>query len=380
MKSRTKIVCSVTSVLACLLSGCVVRDASDVPSHHYLDKAPWVRVLIVEAARDVSIAIPGGTFIVGGSKATLCENQSTMTCAAKKGTVRIAGKNTRYGRVRFVPPQDLHISVAGKEYHGEFTLVAIDDVISVVNWVNVEDYVAGVVKGEMPLSWDDDALCAQVVAARSFALNEKRKCTGKKWFDLYADERSQVYVGFVRDEKALHAASATRGTILVWNWRLFSTYYHSACGGRTKKAYPFLSTEDITPLTGIRCGFCSDVDTTWRKLVPKADLERLPGIPDNIKNLEVHDSPRGRKVKLICESRTITFSADKFRSLVGPRVLRSPAFHAQRSDTGWLFTGRGYGHGSGMCQHGARGMANHGHRWPSILRFYYPGAELVRVY
>ncbi len=365
------------AVLILFLSGCVARDTVDVPFYQYLREPPWVRVLIVGETEKIFLSAPAGSHVIGGSKTTLSKNSKSMAATAKDDAIWINAKNTNLGIITILPPHGSHIRVNDRIYAGEMTLVAAGDVISAVNNVDIENYVAGVVAGEMPLSWDDDALSAQAVAARSFALYEKQEWSGKRWFDLYGDERSQVYVGVTENDRGFRAASVTRGTILVWNWRIFPAFYHSTCGGHTRKAFPFLWAEDITPLTGVICSFCGDVDTAWRKTVSETNLRRALNIPDRIERIEVSDD---RKVKIHHGGGVAVFTTDEVRSLVGPRILRNPAFRVRSSGSSWTFSGRGFGHGTGMCQHGANGMANQGYRWPSILTFYYPGAELIRVY
>jgi stage II sporulation protein D len=256
-------------------------------------------------------------------------------------------------------------------------VTATGDSLSIVNTVSVEDYVAGVIAGEMPLLWRMDALCAQAVAARSYVLNEKQKWADERPFDVYADERSQVYAGVPNDPKAFQAASDTRGAILVWNWKLFPTFYHSSCAGRTRRAEPFLIARHIPPLAGTTCSWCSDVDTAWRRPIPSAELQKLLNLPKPIDMVALTGD--GKIVITSAGSKT-NFSPDEFRAFVGPRIIRSPDFTVKKSGNMWHFEGRGFGHGVGMCQHGARGMALKGYKWPSIVRHYYPGAQIVRVY
>ncbi len=367
-------------LLACALAGCTDGGMGRIPHYRYLDSPPDVRVLVVSDARKLSISTPTGSVVVAGRKATRCSGPGTVSASVHGGRIQFDGKDTGFTRIRIMAPVDSQVWVAGRAYCGEIAIVVSGNVMSVINTVNIEDYVAGVVSGEMPMTWDEDALGAQAVAARSFALNEKKIWAARRDFDLYADERSQVYLGATRMVKAIRAAEATRGVILVWNWNIFPAFYHSACGGGTRRGYPVLSRENIAPLVGVKCSYCGDIDTTWRKAVSPGDLEALLALPGRIKKVSVRKDKTGGKVAIEYDGGVTALSSHRLRTLVGPRVLRSPGFTVRRAGDSWVFTGKGFGHGVGMCQYGARGMAAAGFNWTGILRHYYPGADLVRIY
>lgn len=367
-------------LLACALAGCTGGGRGRIPSYRYLDSPPDVRVLIVSDARKLSISTPTGSVVAAGGKATRCSGPGTVSASVRDGRIWFDGKDTGSARIRIMAPAGSQVWVAGKAYTGEVAIGVSGNTMSVINTVSIEDYVAGVVSGEMPMAWDEDALRAQAVAARSFALSEKRIWAAGRDFDLYADERSQVYIGATRMTKAIRAAEATRGVILVWNWNIFPAFYHSACGGRTRRGYPVLSRENIAPLVGVKCSYCGDVKTVWRKTVSSGDLKELLALPGRIKKVSVREDNVGGKVVIEYDGGVTALSSHRLRTLVGPRILRSPGFTVRRAGDSWVFTGKGFGHGVGMCQYGVRGMAAAGFNWTGILRHYYPGADLVRIY
>jgi stage II sporulation protein D len=363
-----------------LIAGCVEDRTLDVPSHRYLDGPPTVRVVIAEEADSVSLTIPEGCWIIRGGKVLKSQSTQPAAATAKKNRVFLGGKDTGFRIVTMVSPDGPDILVNGRGYPGQMALVAERGKLSAVNTVDIEVYVAGVVAGEVPLSWDQDALNAQAVAARSYALYEKKKWAGERSFDLYADERSQMYTGVTKDPKALQAASDTRGVVLLSQWKLFPTYYHAACGGQTRKAFPDFEPQRFTPLVGVACPHCGFKDTRWNVSLTGEQLASRLGISGAIRAIKARDTRRGAIVTVAHPRGSVDFPADEFRRLLGRRKLRSWRFAVRRSSGKWTFGGKGHGHGVGMCQWGACGMANKGYAWQSIIRHYYPGAEAIRVY
>ncbi len=363
-----------------LLAGCVEDRTLDVPSHRYLDGPPTVRVMIAEESDKVSLTMPEGCWIIRGGKVLKSQSSQSAFATAKKNRVFLGGKDTGFKIVTMVSPDGPDILVNGKAYPGQIALVAERQKISAVNTIDLETYVAGVVAGEVPLSWDQDALNAQAVAARSYALYEKKKWAGERSFDLYGDEKSQMYIGITKDPKALQAASDTRGVVLLSQWKLFPTYYHAACGGQTRKAYPDFEPQRFTPLVGVTCRHCSFKDTRWDFSLTEKVLGARLGISGAIKAIKTRETRRGTVVTVAHAGGSVDFPADEFRRLLGRDKVRGWRFTVRRSSGTWTFSGQGLGHGVGMCQWGACGMANKGYAWQSIIRHYYPGAEAVQVY
>ncbi len=126
------------------------------------------------------------------------------------------------------------VALDGVSYRGRFEVTAQGGFLRVVNHVSLEDYIQGVVADEMPHSWPLEALKAQAVAARSYALKNVLK--GKP-YDLYADQRSQVYGGIASEQPASTAAvRATAGRVVTYGGQIASTYYFSTSGGKTASA------------------------------------------------------------------------------------------------------------------------------------------------
>lgn len=258
--------------------------------------------------------------------------------------------------------------------------------IRVVNEVPLETYLEGVVGGEMPPSWEMEALKAQAVAARTYAAARARDASAReRAFDLFDDTRSQVYVGVPSGPHAgrvREAVASTRGEVLVHDGRLLTAYFHSTCGGHTEDASRVFGVHGVAPLRGAPCPYCADSPAfRWEARVPAARLESLLGVGAIVSISPVDPGPSGRCARVEVEGsqgRTAVPSKD-FRREIGYTVLKSTAFEAAVEGEEIAFSGKGYGHGVGLCQWGARGQARAGRSYLDILEHYYPGALLLQA-
>jgi stage II sporulation protein D len=147
-----------------------------------------------------------------------------------KRVVLRPGYVAKFGPLRIVPGA-APLSLDGVPYRGEFVIRSNAGVMAAVNQVSLERYLRGVVPDEMPHDWHPEALRAQAVVARSYALATLKP---GKTFDLRNDTRSQVYNGVRAEEWQTNLAiGATAGRVLLWHGRTATTFYHSTSGGRT---------------------------------------------------------------------------------------------------------------------------------------------------
>jgi stage II sporulation protein D len=294
------------------------------------------------------------------------------------------------------------VRATGVRYPGTLLIHALPDrKLALVNEVDLEDYLRGVVGKEMHLSEGVEALKTQVIAARTYAIHEQRlgrlrRVKGEK-FDLYDDERSQVYGGMERATGfAGRLVDDTRGMFLMHEGRIVRAFYASSCGGHTEPAWEVLGdeTERTPPLGGTKCGFCERrPGTRWKEpvLVPKREIAEKCLSKDypaaRIRTVEISKRlPGGHaiEVSVFLEgySKPVKLHANNdFRRALGPSKFRSTMWERleDRGDSIAVF-GLGYGHGAGMCQVGAYEMARDGRTAQEILEYYFPGARVQKVY
>ena len=250
--------------------------------------------------------------------------------------------------------------------------------------LRLEDYVAGVVAGEMPGSFPAEALKAQAVAARSYALTRKieAQAAGRAW-DIGAGVLAQVFAK-APGPAARAAAEATAGEVLALGMEPVEAYFHASCGGRTEAGLPALG-RDLAYLKSVQCGHCDRAPrVSWSVKVPARELGKAAGLGGAATAARVASrtaSGRAEKVELAAGDRKVVMAASDLRQRLGFSRLPSLAFDVHRPRGGdFVFDGRGQGHGAGLCQWGAAGLAREGKTYREILAHYYPGVEIVRMY
>ena len=312
--------------------------------------------------------------------------------AERPGTIHVAAK--RDGR--FVP---------GAQYAGSLVLTArADGSVRVINAVDVESYVAGVVPNEAWPEFRDESLKGQAVAARTYVLYIMSQRADRP-FDVRAGEGDQVYHGIRMDKfarRARRAVDATRGVILCWSTptgdRAFCAYYSAACGGRSQSLADVQPGETTPgPLRGgVGCDYCKIAKSNAYRWGPaeitKAELlARLQGRRQEFAEWTAIDSvivsrkTEGGRVAEVSilndEGQGVVMIGEQFRVAVGSRLMRSTdCVVVDAGDRVRFVSGRGFGHGLGLCQWGMEGQARAGKQAGEILRYYYPGSKLVRAY
>ena len=278
-----------------------------------------------------------------------------------------------------------------------------DGSLQVVNLVDVEAYTACVVAHEVWPTFKTEAYRAQAILARSFVLYEMTRRNTKP-HDVSATQGSQVYRGIRTDEPGLRARSATedtRGIVLTWfdgkRDRLFCTYYSAACGGVSQSAAIFGTHGDIPPLSGgVTCDFCSiAVGNAYRWGPVEIPLSRIQhklakrykelATIGSITDLQIGSrTDGGRPVSIIIhgsQGEPHEMLMERFRLAIGASKIRSTYCEIRiEGDRAVFDQGHGFGHGLGACQWGMEGQARHGRKAGQILRYYFPGAKLTRVY
>lgn len=282
------------------------------------------------------------------------------------------------------------LTLDGRRYRGSLALRRAEGGgLDLINVLPVEDYLYGVLGGETYPAWPAAALEAQAIVARSYTLWRMAQ-RREGHFDLYATVMDQHYPGMAKEDPRLRAAvDRTAGVVLLYQFRLFRCYYHSTCGGHTECVQDVFPDPPLLPLSAVPCGYCKDSKHySWQRVMPRRELADAlvkagRGVGELVAVSVSARTSSGRAREIAIEGaggrRTVMPAAD-FRLAVGPAKLPSVFFDIRRIPDGFEFSGRGFGHGVGMCQWGARGMAEAGLGAAEILRRYYPGAQLIRLY
>jgi len=259
--------------------------------------------------------------------------------------------------------------------------------LSVINELGVEGYLYGVMAREVSPEWHIEALKAQAVVSRTYVMKNLGK-HDREGFDLSATITSQVYGGVeAEDDRSSKAVDLTRGEVITYNGELIKSFFHSNCGGHTEDVYYAWEGEQSLPyLKGRACPFCKEsYQYYWEKTIEKEMVKKK--LNENgydagdIKKIKVlRRSPSGRVIclRIYHKRGHLDIRASNFRMVMDPNLIRSTLFAMEWMGSRIKFYGRGWGHGVGMCQWGAKGMAERGANYRQILQYYYPGTKVVK--
>jgi stage II sporulation protein D len=296
-----------------------------------------------------------------------------------------------------------------RSYRGIIRLLPVaGDRLAVINEVPLEDYLLGVLAAEIYGSWEMEAFKAQAVAARTHAWHRALTFGAENYFDVNDDVSSQMYAGISAEtDKAHRAVQATWGQVLTYPLsgrpHLFLAQYSSSCGGRVNGAEVLRYTREIPPLAGGQvCTYCDQPGNKryrWEPLrIAKARIYFALLMTDRayydplkeVRRVTVSQKTSyGRPVWLRiygAGGRHRTIRAEDLRLILLRHVSEARGLYSMNCtirDQGpyVVFSqGRGWGHGVGMCQWGAQGMALQGFTYEQILDQYYPQASIHRAY
>ena len=387
-------------------------DTSGHSAADGLDRS--IRVLLLKDVDHCRLSVEGPVDLRGPTGGLLAQDvtqsRSSVELAPGRFTFPELGQAFAVEAVDVLPRGSEPIAVQiekdqWRRYLGALRLIHTPQLGgAVVNVADVEDYLVGVVAAELPRSFHVEAFRAQAIAARTYAWYQIRTVGRRRSYDVTATQSSQVYAGLDHAEQVPKAAGAVRdtsGRVCTWSSprgdRIFCTYYSSTCGGWTQAAGPATGRPTIAPLAGgVRCEYCARSPTyRWgpvpltKSFVTERLRQRYPRF-DQVGPIDavrvVEKTPGGWPVRLSlldAEGRAIELRAGDFRLAVNgsETYLRSTFFTLVVREDDIVFTdGRGFGHGLGMCQYGADGLARTGRTAEEILAFYYPSSTVALAY
>lgn len=378
------------------------------------DGKPIIRVLLtprpiasadLSAGRGATIAVDRNVQIPAGLGA------APISTVRRRGGRWIAGASAFQAPRVIIEPinnrSDRFVGFNGKTYRGKLHLLAKGPSgFVVINYVDFEDYLAGVLARELFPSWHIEAYRSLAVAARTFALNHMLKKRRSREYDVDDTVSSQVYGGMSAEtSRSRQAVDSTPGWILTVRHagknRIFMPQYSSCCGGFVNGAIVLRDAPPIEPLRGgQKCLHCTTSKRyRWAPVkVSKAEIFRRlaryhPSVAalGSLKTIRVTQKlAHGRPVWVDIVGnggKTARLRAEKIRLALifskSPAGKKLYSMNCRIVDVGNAIEfrdGRGFGHGVGMCQYGLQGKATAGWKAPQIIRFYYPGADIISIY
>ena len=374
------------ALIICLVS-VSIPAAAGVPEQ---EGPVVIRVSIIDDSNDIALALKTRFKICALNSDNVLLEGPYLNASVKptEGGLRIGSKDIGMRAIKVKVVRDSNIYVNDRRFRGDIDIIRKDNgKLMVINYIALDDYLYGVLYHEVSHYWPAEVLKAQAIAARTFALYEIRQ-NKLQPYDLRSDVYSQMYGGRTSEKwSTTRAVNLTKGKVLTFNGDIFPTYYCATCAGYTEDASNLWNV-DIAPLKGVPCNFClNSPHYKWTKTIPlwmlQNDLKDSGYKISKVATVSILSKNRsGRVDKLEIKDDagvSVILTGKDFRQILGPNELRSTKFDASIKWANLILDGGGWGHGVGMCQWGAFGMARLHKKAEEILKYYYPGAEITTI-
>lgn len=420
--------CATIESASTAVDNALTRDTTPPLS---LQAEPMVRVRIAKGARTTKIDGPSALVVRPLGAGAPASMAPPLTVASGGSGIRVSdakgqAKTWPMGSDVEIVPSDSasgralgSIKIDGVPQPGFVTIRAnwseAPEQFDVIATMGIEGYLPGVVVGEMFNDWPRQAYEAQAVAARTYAIHERERAMREgRGFDVESSTVDQVYSGSSRHMMSSEAVRATRGMLLLDDGRVLRAYYSSCCGGRPASAGdvwsvgPGFEFNRATPLQGKARKYACTESKHYRWEANRTDedlskrlrawghasklpLARVTRVRE-IKAATFNDAHRPSTYRVVDDGgREFTLTAEELRvacnyNVVGLAPL-SEQLRVRSGDLDFEFWagqvrihGRGFGHGVGMCQFCAKGFADQGMDWRTMMREFFPGAEVRKMY
>jgi stage II sporulation protein D len=359
-------------------------------SSSFAQQEKLIRVLIMKDADTLFLKVAGNFEVKDAvTNRHLFRGRNLRTAVTSyAGGILIANKKLGAKRISILSGDPDQIAINNRVFRGDIQISRKEGgKLQVVNYINLEDYVKGIAIRETSHYWSLEALKAQAIVFRSFALFKMEE-NRLKDYDVTSDVYSQAYGGQAAERYRINRAiEETKGEILFFKSEVLPAFYHATCAGYTEDA-SLLWDLNLAPLKGVACGFCKgSPHFKWHYVLSTKELnEKLTHggleVPSSLKSISVIGRDKSGRItylELKGDRGFLKISAKELRNLVGPDSIRSTNFQVNLVDDDIVFEGLGWGHGVGLCQWGAYFMAREGKSAQEILNYYYPGSYVKGI-
>ena len=323
-----------------------------------------------------SFDLEGDAKILDKNDKVLGTIQGRFQISPLSGGIKVGGKIFNADMIKF-SSELIPLKVEGRMFRGEIEVYLKNSKLIVVNKLDIEDYVKGVINKEAIPSWPIEAKKTQAVLARTFAVYQKMFNPRSTYFDLAPTVLDQVYDGLGKEDvSSVEAVNATRGEVITLGSNPAKIYFHSTCGGTISSSAEIWKMDE-PHLQQLSCPYCTKSSLyRWTRKIKAADIAKKLGLKSEKTVKTVRGKTRVESVVVDGKK----FPVNKFRELVGFSVIWSNDFSVSKNGNTFVFNGKGAGHGVGVCQWGMAGMAAQGKNHYEILKFYLKGIEVRKMY
>jgi stage II sporulation protein D len=363
-----------------------------------VEGAQSIRVLLSADVHKLDVQADGAVWLTDSSRHGRAIRSGAHITAHGKGFV-VNGVRMAHERLTMrageqgltlmlVKPNDKGFGVANEQrftvpVSGLVHIVRKGKGFLVINQADLEEYVKGVVPGEVNSSWHPEMLKAQAVAARTYALYQQMLSAARD-YDVVATVQDQVYKGKNGVDAAVsRAVDETRGLVLTYEHAPIYAAFSSTAAGLTEDAMNVWS-KDYPYLKGVECPF--DLESPYYQWTVSFRLEKLEqslrqqgfavGTIASMEPLSFSRGGRVAKLRVVHSEGELILRGEDLRKAVGYSIVPSTQFTIDSVGPDIVLSGYGAGHAVGMCQWGAKELAELGYPFSTILSYYYPGTDL----
>lgn len=350
-----------------------------------------LRVAIEEGVSQVKVGSSTEAVLRDGSGQVLAQLPAMGALMATPSGNQVQLNDWSASQIWIEPTSGGYVFIGDKWYRGRVLVVPTSSGVTAVNYVDLEEYLYSVIGGEMPTSWPLEALKAQAVAARTYALYQRQN-SANTVFDVGDTTSWQVYDG-IEDEtlSTQTAVSQTAGQVLTYDSQLIEAVFHSSSGGHTENV------EDVWSSPRPYLRGVQDFDQgapvyEWEETISISQLQSLAPNIGAITGIQaVETTPNGRisRLRIVGDAGSKEIDGDQFRQALNLRstlFMITPQYRTVASAStlptvpvSFQLSGRGFGHGLGLSQWGAHNLAQEGYSYQQILLHYYTDSVLSLI-
>ncbi|MCP2727658.1 SpoIID/LytB domain-containing protein [Limnofasciculus baicalensis] len=341
--------------------------------------ASELRVAIEDGVSRVKVGSSTNAIVRDSAGKEVGELSAMNAFNAQSGGSSVTVGKWRSGSLWIEPKDNGFVWIGSRWYRGKTRLVATGKGIIAVNHVDLDQYLYSVLGAEMSPSWPIEALKAQAVAARTYALY-KKATGGTDTYDVGDTTKWQVYKGVESEAQSTQEASnATAGEVMVYGGKVILAVFHSASGGHTENVEDIWTGDSLAYLRGVPDYDMGAPVYQWTKTFSAGEIgRRIGGVGAVSSMTPERTTPNGRIITMLVRGSggSKRVSGADLRKVL---ELRSTLFTVSKSGGSFQLDGRGFGHGLGMSQWGAHNLAQQGTGYQQILSHYYQNATLSRM-
>ena len=270
----------------------------------------------------------------------------------------------------------IYVDKIKRSYGGSISFRVNNKKLDIVNRINIDEYLKGVLPKEMSPEFPMESLKAQALCSRSFAINNYNKFI-KNGYNLDDTTRSQVYYGKDVEEKSTNeAVESTLGQVIKYKGKVAETIFCASSGGYTVASSEAWGGNSVPYLISKEDPYSTH---PWKYELKASDLKKLNLTDIKDVKLDLKDSKRVNNLIFSTSKGDVKVNANDFRKKIGNTIVKSTLFDVNVAANKVTVNGKGYGHGVGMSQYGAVEMAKKGNNYKDIIDFYFPGTNIEKI-